>query len=137
GCGRRPNTLCQRLRSSPDGSRRRAISLSSDARSGSTGQITTRGMALKWAGSGGCTVTVDDAIDPVPVDLLRVQIEAELLAHHHSPRRSSLFARPSHTCQLSLSIKQGSCRFPERPSTQRSACARKTYVSSRCSAGSR
>src|SRR5262249_14043004 len=39
-------------------------------------------------------------------------------------------------CEV-VSIKQGSCRFPERPSTQRSACARKTYVSLRCSAGSR
>src|SRR5262245_361451 len=34
------------------------------------------------AGSGPCTST--DAIDPVPVDLLRAQIKAELLAHHAS-----------------------------------------------------
>src|SRR5260370_39897058 len=40
---------------------------------------TTRG-----AGSGLSTATVDDAIDPVPVDFLRVEIEATLLAHHAS-----------------------------------------------------
>src|SRR5262249_44653418 len=40
---------------------------------------TTRG-----TGSGLCTATVDDAIDPVPVDLLRAQIKAKLLAHHAS-----------------------------------------------------
>src|SRR4029077_15931881 len=40
---------------------------------------TTRG-----TGSGLCPATVDDAIDPVPVDLLRAQIKAELFAHHPS-----------------------------------------------------
>jgi hypothetical protein len=34
-------------------------------------------------------------------------------------------------------IKQWLCRFPERTSAQRSACARKTYVSLHCSAGCR
>src|SRR5947199_249604 len=36
------------------------------------------------AGSRLCTATVDDAIDPVPVDLLRAQIKAKLLSHHAS-----------------------------------------------------
>src|SRR5260370_24672704 len=40
---------------------------------------TTRG-----AGSGLSPATVDDAIDPVPVDFLRVEIEAKLLADHAS-----------------------------------------------------
>src|SRR5262249_37837655 len=40
---------------------------------------TTRG-----AESGLCTATVDDAIDPVTVDLLRAQFKAELFAHHAS-----------------------------------------------------
>src|SRR5260370_33970331 len=40
---------------------------------------TTRG-----AGSGLSTATVDDAIDPVPVNFLRVEIEAKLLADHPS-----------------------------------------------------
>jgi hypothetical protein len=44
--------------------------------------------------------------------------------------------RASQDCRLRW-IKQWLCRFPERPSSQRSACARKTYVSSRCSAGRR
>src|SRR6516164_5827472 len=41
----------------------------------------------------------------------------------HLPRRSRLVAWASQDCQLSLSIKQWTCRFPEPPSTQRSACA--------------
>src|SRR5262249_58425425 len=40
---------------------------------------TTRG-----AGSRPCCAAVDDAIDPLTVDLLRAQFKAELLAHHAS-----------------------------------------------------
>src|SRR5262249_40367391 len=40
--------------------------------------------ATRGAGSQPCSATVDDAIDPVPVDFLRAQIKAELLAHHPS-----------------------------------------------------
>src|SRR5262249_54757125 len=38
----------------------------------------------RGAGRKPCTATVSDAIDPVPVDLLRAQFKAELLAHHPS-----------------------------------------------------
>src|SRR6266404_9656155 len=39
---------------------------------------------VRWAGSGTSTAVVDDAIDPITVDLLRAQFEAEPLAHHTS-----------------------------------------------------
>src|SRR5262245_48819260 len=38
----------------------------------------------RGAGSGPGITIVNDAIDPGPVDLLRAQIKAELLAHHPS-----------------------------------------------------
>ena len=43
---------------------------------------------------GTCTATVDDAIDPVPVDFLRAQIKAELLAHHAGKEASDRVLLP-------------------------------------------
>ena len=36
------------------------------------------------AGIGASTAAVDDTIDPLTVDFLRVEVEAELFAHHPS-----------------------------------------------------
>ena len=89
--GRRPNTVCQRFRSSLiSRSRNRAISTATVARSGSAGPILTRGMRLTGPALGGMRPSIaasagasmDDAIDPLTVALLRAKVEPEFLAHH-------------------------------------------------------
>src|SRR5262249_49732459 len=97
---RRLNTVCHLARSaSTSRPRRRAISLSSDSRSGTVGSITTRGMhsscaTTRGAGGGPCTSTEDDTIDPVTVHLLRAQSASQLLAHYPGKEASDRVLLP-------------------------------------------
>src|SRR5262245_39892110 len=50
--------------------------------------------AVRTAGNGTCTAAVDDAIDPVTVDLLRAQIKAELLTRHASEEAANRMLLP-------------------------------------------
>src|SRR5260370_34095432 len=49
---------------------------------------------MRTAGIGARTAAVDDAIDPVTIDLLRGQIEAEPLAHHTSEEAADRMLLP-------------------------------------------
>jgi len=49
---------------------------------------------MRMAGIGARTADVDDAIDPVTVDLLRAQIKAEPLAHHTSEEAADRMLLP-------------------------------------------
>src|SRR5262249_25574215 len=53
------------------------------------------GATTRGAESGLCTATVDDAIDPLTVDLLRTQFKAELLAHHASEEAANRMLLPT------------------------------------------
>src|SRR5262249_9234172 len=52
------------------------------------------GATTRGAESGLCTATVDDAIDPLTVDLLRAQFKAELFAHHASEEAANRMLLP-------------------------------------------
>src|SRR5215831_8967192 len=79
----------------------------------------------RGAGSGLCTATVDDAIDPVTVNLLRAQIKVELLAHHASEEAADRVLLPmgrAHDGSNRRSLRPA--QHGEHPSLFRPAFAR-------------
>src|SRR5712675_865993 len=88
-CACFPNTVGHRLRSSlTPRSRRRAISASSDLRSGRAGPILIRGtgrsgrLALGAASGGLAAVFGCNPVHPGPIHFLGAKLEFEALAHH-------------------------------------------------------